>query len=304
MSFTTEVIEELLPLPIKKTCCRRAMLLGLFCAARQELPEQMSVYLYHGGVACMAKEELEKIFRATATVTELIRAGRKTFLLQTDSIGIRDFLKRVDEGDRALPHAVIGFRCGGCEQAFLRGVFFSCATVTDPKKGYHLELSFPTEGRAELAAVCLEKTVGKAGRSHRQDRTGVYYKSNGAIFEFLYCIGCSGKSFAVTDVSIEREIRNDENRATNCVAKNIAKSVDAAKKQRQAIEYLIRHHHIEALPEELRYTAELRMEYDSATLSELARLHEPPISKSGLNRRLNKLMETAEEKEREALLKI
>ncbi len=303
MSFTTEVIEELFPIPLKRTCCRRAMLLGLFCAARQESSDQLSVYLYHGGVAHMAKEELEKIFHATATVTQLIRAGRRTFLLQTSSAGIREFLRRADDKAEPLPHLAVGFRCGGCEQAFLRGVFFSCATVTDPKKGYHLEMSFPTEGRAELTAVCLEKTVGRAGRSCRQGRVGLYYKSNGAIFELLYCIGCSGKSFSVTDVSIEREIRNDENRATNCVAKNIAKSVEAAKKQRQAIEYLTRHHHMESLPEELRYTAELRMEYDSAILSELARLHEPPISKSGLNRRLNKLMETAEEKEREALLK-
>ena len=104
-------------------------------------------------------------------------------------------------------------------------------------------------------------------------------------------------SLAVTNSYIEKDIRNLENRATNCVARNISKSVDASMKQIDAIKALISSGKILSLPEELRYTAELRLENPSASLFELAHMHEPPISKSGLNRRLTRLLEEAEELE-------
>ena len=100
---------------------------------------------------------------------------------------------------------------------------------------------------------------------------------------------------SMTNTYIERDIRNAENRATNCVASNISKSVDAAMKQIEAINSLIESGKFVSLPEELRYTAQLRVDNPSASLFELSHLHEPPISKSGLNRRLTKLLEEAEE---------
>ena len=132
-------------------------------------------------------------------------------------------------------------------------------------------------------------------RTRRQGRFGLYYKNNAAISDLLYYIGCSATSFDVANVCIERDIRNNENRATNCVARNISRSVDASRKQIAAIEALIATRKIDTLSDELRYTAALRMENESASLLELALMHEPPISKSGLNRRLTKLMEAFEE---------
>ena len=101
----------------------------------------------------------------------------------------------------------------------------------------------------------------------------------------------------LTNTFIERDIRNAENRATNCVTKNISKAVAASNRQIEAIERLAESGKLLSLPEELRYTAELRLENPSATLFELAYMHEPPISKSGLNRRLTRLLEEADEKE-------
>ena len=81
------------------------------------------------------------------------------------------------------------------------------------------------------------------------------------------------------------------------MTKNISKAVAASNRQIEAIERLAESGKLLSLPEELRYTAELRLENPSATLFELAYMHEPPISKSGLNRRLTRLLEEAEEKE-------
>ena len=90
-------------------------------------------------------------------------------------------------------------------------------------------------------------------------------------------------------------MRNNENRATNCVAKNIEKTISAATRQMEAIDKLMEVGRLEALPESLRTTAMVRYRNPDATLDELVRLHEPPISKSGLNHRLKKLLDEAED---------
>ncbi|MBQ9783249.1 MAG: DNA-binding protein WhiA [Clostridia bacterium] len=294
MSFTTDVCEELIRLPLKKTCCRKAFLLGLMLGAGRE-EEQIHARFYSPSLAELAASLLGRLLRVEAEPTPVLRVGRQTYVLTFRAPAISSFLDAVDRGTEEPVHTAVGFRCASCGAAFLRGAFLGCGTVNDPHKGYHLEFLLPTPERSAFLGGFLQNTVGKPGRVKRGTRFGLYYKSNGAISDLLYLIGCSKTSFDVTNVSIEREIRNNENRATNCVARNISRSVDASQKQRAAIEKLIATRRIDTLPEELRYTARLRLEHASASLLELSLLHDPPISKSGLNRRLTKLMEAAEE---------
>ena len=293
MSFTKQIEEELLRLPLKKTCCRKALALGIALAARRE-EQGLVLYSYNGQVADLFESLLDRIFHAKTALAQTVRAGKQTWVLTFQSAAISAFLEKVDGASVELREAV-GFRCASCEAHFLRGAFLGCATVTDPHKGYHLELLLPTEGRADALSSLLSETVGKAGRVRRGARHGVCYKNNGAISDLLYLIGCSKTSFDVTNASIEREIRNNENRATNCVARNISRSVEASQKHRDAIERLTATRKIDTLSEELRTTAALRMENPDASLTELALMHEPPLTKSGLNRRLQKLLEEAEE---------
>lgn len=294
MSFTYEVCEELLKLPPKKTCCRKAMLYGLLLHSRQT-DEGLAAHFYHREVAELTARLLGGVFRETVTPEETVRAGRKNFLVRVGNSAVSAFLQKLDEeGDRDIAGEV-GFRCAACAQAFLRGVFLGCGTVNDPHKGYHLELPLPTKGRADALFDYLAEHVRKPSRSARGNRYSLLYKSNGSIFEFLYYIGCAHTGFDVANVSIEREIRNNENRATNCVTRNISRSVAAAQRQIEAIERLSASGRLESLPEELRQTAKLRTENESASLTELALLHQPPITKSGLNRRLSRLLEEAEE---------
>ena len=141
----------------------------------------------------------------------------------------------------------------------------------------------------------LGENISSPGIVRRPNKVGLYYKSNTKISDLLYFFGASKASFVMTNFSIERDIRNNENRATNCVTRNISRSVDATRKQIEAIELLIERQKIEALGSELEYTAKLRLENDSASLSELAELHDPPISKSGLNGRLKKILAMADD---------
>jgi DNA-binding protein WhiA len=102
--------------------------------------------------------------------------------------------------------------------------------------------------------------------------------------------------FEFLDSYVEKDLRNYENRATNCVTRNIAKSVNAAGAQIAAIEALIANGMLEELGEEIRSTAELRIDNPALSLTELAELHTPPISKSGLNHRLTKIVELAKKR--------
>lgn len=294
MSFTTEISGELAQLPLKKNCCRKALLMGLLMGGIETEDGTLTVRYYSSEVADLAFDLLNRIFHADVTRESFIRAGRQSYTLTARVAACQRFLKELDGSSNVMIHTSAGFRCAACQGEFLRGVFLGCATVTDPHKGYHMEIALPTEGRCDVLRSFLGAHLSFPGKIKRGNRFGLYYKSNGAISDFLYYIGGSGASFDVTNVWIERDIRNNENRATNCVARNIFRSVDASKRQREAIEYLYESRRIDALPEELRVTAALRMEYPDASLSELALLHEPPISKSGLNRRLSRLLEEAE----------
>ena len=103
--------------------------------------------------------------------------------------------------------------------------------------------------------------------------------------------------FDYYNTRIERDIRNNENRATNCVARNIEKSISAAARQMEAIGILMDCGRLDGLEESLRTTALLRYRNPDATLDELKELHVPPISKSGLNHRLQRLLDVAREYE-------
>lgn len=299
MSFTGEIQEELLRLPIKKTCCRKAMLLGLLFAARRD-GEGWVIYCYEPRIAELAESMLQRIFHATTELDCRMRVGKKTYVLRFVSATVSSLLEELDGARREERlSALVGFRCASCEAHFMRGVFLGTASVSDPSKGYHMEMLFPSKGRADAIAELLSDAVGAPSRTHRGERYGVCYKNNGAISDLLYLLGCAQTSFAVTNASIEREIRNDENRATNCVTRNILRSVDAAQKQCAAIETLIGTGRLGALSEELQMTARLRVEHPDASLAELALMHTPPLTKSGLNRRLAKLIALAEEKKSE-----
>ncbi len=294
MSFTTEISGELLLLPLKKNCCRRALLLGLMMGATETEEKRLRACFHSQAVWELARDLLMKIFHAEAEGGRSIRAGREVWELFCSAGTVLNVLRAADTAENELMHKIAGFRCAACQTEFLRGVFLGCATVTDPHKGYHMEISLPTEGRCDLLRSFLELNLTRPGKVKRGNRFGLYYKSNGAISDFLYYVGGSGASFDVANVWIERDIRNNENRATNCVTRNISRSVDASKKQREAIERLYATRRIDALSEELRQTARLRLENPDASLSELALMHTPPISKSGLNRRLTRILEEAE----------
>ena len=294
MSFTTDVCEELLSLHTDKNCCKKALLCGLLFCAKAE-PDTVCSVFKTARAAESAMFLLETRYASDASVEEISRAGRKYYKVAAECHSLAEIIRSLDGEDTRPLWELLNFKCGNCRAHFLRGVFVACATLNDPQKGYHLELSMPFERRSQRLADILSVAVFEPKRLMRGANYSLYYKTNGAISDFVYYIGGTRSSFDVANTWVERDIRNNENRATNCVARNISRSVDASRNQITAIERLIETGRFHSLTEELKVTASLRLENPSASLTELARMHTPPISKSGLNQRLLKILAAAED---------
>jgi DNA-binding protein WhiA len=292
MSFSSTVKQELIEIPVKTVCCRRAFLYGALMGAKLQ-DDKVLFCADNEDTAAYVAKLIKECFGKDADVHYEVYVGRPRYTLCFESARAIRFLRAAEQGKQALLEA-IGKTCGHCINVFLRGAFVALGTVSEPTNSYHAELSFASELRAE----CLDELLAELGipcrKIIRKNKIGLYYKSSAAIEEFFAEMGASRAVFDLVNAKIEREIRNNENRATNCDARNIARAVEASQKQMAAIIHLMDCGMLDSLDEDLRKTAKLRMEYGEVSLSELAALHEPPISKSGLNHRLAKLCELAE----------
>lgn len=299
MSFSTTIRDELSELPIKPLCCRRAFLYGLLYGAYAEGDTITAVYSVAKDAALQPYEQavhlIRTLFSREADVSHYTRGAHRYATVSFSFKKAADHLLTLarlpeEEAECETISRVLEFKCDGCAVHFLRGLFLACGTVNDPAKSYHLEIKLPNDGRVEPVRILLAESGYEMGATNRFGMVGLFCKSGGGIQEFLAYIGATSSVFEFFNAQIERSIRNDENRATNCVAENISRAIRTGARQFTAIEYLEEHNLIPALPEDLQFTARLRLNNPDITLTELAELHFPPITKSGLHHRLEKVM--------------
>ena len=293
MSLADEVRAELFELPLKKNCCRRALTAGLLSLVRTGEGKQMVVRYKHEAVATLAAEMIGRQYGNEPKTVVSGACGHLYYDLSFSSPACYRQWVQLSAPDAEID-TVLKFECDSCRSAFLRGVFLACGTVNDPHKSFHLEFALPT-GTEILPLARFLASVGYPPRSFdRKGTVGLYYKDGGSVEDLIGMTGAQHTVFEIINSRIERDIRNNENRATNCVARNIEKTISAAARQMEAINQLMEAGRLEALPEALRVTALVRYRNPDATLDELVLRHEPPISKSGLNHRLKKLLEEAD----------
>lgn len=119
-------------------------------------------------------------------------------------------------------------------------------------------------------------------------------KEGSGIVDLLNVCEAPVSLMNLENLRILKEMRNSVNRRVNCETANIAKTVSAATRQVEDIEYLRVHYGFQNLPEGLREMAEVRLDNPDAPLKELGELFHPPMGKSGVNHRLRKLSQLAE----------
>ena len=122
----------------------------------------------------------------------------------------------------------------------------------------------------------------------------LYFRDSTSIEDLFTHMGITQATFAVMDKKIERGMRNDANRLANCDANNISKAISVSMRQTELIRRLIEENKISFLPPKLEATARLRLQYEGLSVGQLAEMATPPLTKSGLHHRLEKITELAE----------
>ena len=292
MSFSSETKEELCRAGLNRGCCTLAEAYGvlLYCHTF----DLREIRIITAGDAFAAR--LPRLFRKAFDlsfdkVPPEGAEGKRTFLIR-DSQKILTVLSAFGQESSVARHINFGMlESDCCRSAFLRGAFLAGGSVTDPDKRYHLEFFTGHAAVArEMYALMLEM-----GLSPREAARGggaiTYFKQSEAIEDVLTTMGAPLASMGVMQAKIQKDMRNDVNRRVNCDSANADKIVAASREQLDAIRVLEQKYGLTALPDVLQETAMLRIANPEASLTELAKLADPPVSKSCMGHRMKKLLE-------------
>ena len=183
-----------------------------------------------------------------------------------------------------------------CKAAFLRGAFLAGGSVTDPEKGYHMELATTHQSVARQTYTLIQEITGiEAKAAKRGGGQVLYLKNSDQVADFLAFLGASVAAMGIMEARLEKELNNKVNRRCNCDDANTSKVVEAAQEQITAIRVLEERGLLENLPAKLKQAADARLQHPSSSLTELAGMMDPPITKPAMNHRLKKLMDMAKE---------
>lgn len=183
-----------------------------------------------------------------------------------------------------------------CKISFLRGAFLAGGSVTDPGKGYHLELTTVHQSVSREAYALMQEVLSFYPKTAvRGGGQVLYLKQSDQISDCLAYIGASIASMGIIEARLEKELNNKVNRRCNCDEANTSKVVEAAQEQLGAIRVLRELGLVEQLPAKLLQAVSARESHPEASLTELAALMEPPITKPAMNHRLKKLVQLAQE---------
>lgn len=183
------------------------------------------------------------------------------------------------------------------KRSYLRGAFLAGGSVNNPESNnYHLEIYSAYETHNQDICQMMNDFQLNAKTIDRRNGHITYLKEAEKISDFLAIIGASSAVLKFEDIRIVRDMRNSVNRLVNMENANMNKTIDASQKQVEAIKLIDRHMGLDSLPEKLQIMAEFRLENPDMSLKELGELIPGgPISKSGVNHRLRKIMKIAEE---------
>lgn len=181
------------------------------------------------------------------------------------------------------------------EKAFIRGAFLGSGTINNPEKKYHLEISLRNLESAKYILEILKKYNIDFKILEKAKGYSTYTKDGEEISKFLALIGANSSVLKFEEIRVYRDIKNNINRKVNCETANLNKIVNSSVKQINDIKYLREKEKFNELPEQLREIAKIREENPDASLEELGKLLKNPIGKSGVNHRLRKIQQIAEE---------
>ena len=182
-----------------------------------------------------------------------------------------------------------------CKRAFIRGAFLAAGSISAPEKFYHFEIVCGTQNKAEQLQNIIQSFNIDAKIVERKKHFVVYIKEGAGIVDILNVMEAHVALMDLENVRILKEMRNSVNRKVNCETANLKKTVSAAVKQIEDIQYIRDNAGWSVLSENLEEIAKLRLENPDASLKELGEMLTPTVGKSGVNHRLRKICEIADD---------
>ena len=302
MSFASDTKKELCRCPNAQPCCQKAEVYGFFLFGKMFSAREISVTTESIPAARRASRQLAEL---SGSITELTagmyRQGADRSWVTVSVNAWEERLRVLEFFGHTPQEANLRIRKENlpqdcCYPAFLRGAFLSCGTVVRPEKEYRLEFAVPHQHLARdlqelLQGIGLEL---EPGVSSRRGTFVVYVNEAEKVGDLLAYMGASGASLELIQAKMLKEVRNNVNRKLNFESANQDKTADAAARQMLAIRRIGETVGFSSLPEPLRQLAQLRYEHPEYSLRELGQSLEPPISRSGVNHRLKRILELAE----------
>lgn len=310
MSFSSEVKEELSrQMSGARHCCiaETAAIISLCGHVKISGENRYSVKIHTENIAVARKyfTLLKKTFNIVAEITirqnVYLKKGRTytiTVNNHEDALKLLVTCKLIDDdGDivenmSIVDNVVIMNSC--CKRAFVRGAFIASGSISTPEKFYHFEIVCNSYDKAVQLCGLIAAFQIEAKIVERKRHFVVYIKDGSGIVDILNVMEAHVALMNLENVRILKEMRNSVNRKVNCETANLNKTVAAAVKQIDDISYIRDTVGLSFLPDTMRQLAEIRLENPDVSLKELGTLLDTPVGKSGVNHRLRKISEIAE----------
>ena len=308
MSFSSDTKNEIVSTEITKNCCAVSELLAIVCFGGLIRHDKdgyvLQITTKNAKIARRIFNLIKFIFNVNAKIDVYkgnSKASSYSVLVDDEYIivNILKTLKLLDENDTL--NNFLNFRIEKnlvericCKKSFIKGAFLMSGSVNNPEKNYHLEFVTPRYNINNDFTDVLSDMDLSPKSIVRKSNYVLYYKNSDTISDVLTVIGAVNAVWEIQNIKIVKEIQNNSNRVYNFEDANMDKTIDASTKQRIAIEKIIEAGLLDELSPSLKEIALLRLENSECSLKELGEMITPPISKSGVNHRLRKLQEIAD----------
>lgn len=306
MAMTSLVKDELSRLTLTKPCCRRAEVSTLlrFAGGLHLVGGRIAIEaeLDTGSAARRLRKDIAEVFGHASDVVVLAPSGlrrgnRYVVRVFRDGESLARQTGLVDNHGRpvrGLPrHVVIGGICDA--EAAWRGAFLAHGSLTEPGRSMCVEVTCPGP-EAALALVGAARRLriqAKAREVRGVDR--VVVRDGDAISALLTRLGAHDSVLGWEERRVRREVRATANRLANFDDANLRRSARAAvaagARVQRALEILG-----DEAPAHLIEAGKLRVEHKQASLEELGRLADPPLTKDAIAGRIRRLLATADKR--------
>jgi DNA-binding protein WhiA len=298
MTFSDEVRSELARVIPGARCCRIAELSAFYELAGFLLGANNQFLDFNNSSPLVARKIfllLKGLYPDLPTQVLVVKSPSRRVQICTVRVLGRAWAGRVyqDFKDQSVLTESNVPRKKCCRRAYLRGAFLSNGSITNPERGYHLEISTEQSRLAEKIVGVMTSLSLEAGITQRKGSLVAYLKDGTQIVTMLNLIGAHNALLHFENVRVMKDMRNQVNRLVNCETANVDKTVKAAMDQLEDIQIIDATIGLQELPPKLREVARVRLENPYASLQEIGGLMVPKMSKSGVNYRFRQLQKKA-----------